>query len=131
MNEWFWCFPVELMLLVSLFFVPVENVCLLVVSIDNDRQLKLCISLGSWDIYLITFADIWLKNDIQSSCFVHIISSDCVARYQFSLHQPSILSTSLHFPWYGLSQLHQAHSLHLITGQFYKNGILSPKFYST
>jgi hypothetical protein len=68
------------MLLVFLFFVPVENLCLLVASTNNDRQLKICISLSSWDIYLITFADVWLKNDIQSSCFVHIMNSDCVAR---------------------------------------------------
>ena len=48
----------ELTLLVYLFFFPVENLCLLVGSTDNDRQLKSCISLGSRAIYLITFADV-------------------------------------------------------------------------
>ena len=51
-------------------FLPVENVCHLVASTDNDRQFKLCIS-GIVRHF---------NYDIQFSCFVHIISSDCVAR---------------------------------------------------
>jgi hypothetical protein len=35
-----------------------KNLCLMVASTDNDRQFKLCISLGALDSYLITFADV-------------------------------------------------------------------------
>jgi hypothetical protein len=39
---------------------------------------------------------------------------------------PPLLSTSLHFACEGLSQLHQAHSLHFITGQSYKMAFYPP-----
>jgi hypothetical protein len=58
------------MLLVYLFFFPVENVCHLVASTDNDT-VKI--------VYLFGIVR-HFNYDIQSSCFVHIISSDCVAR---------------------------------------------------
>ena len=88
------------MLLVYLFFFLVDNLCLLVVSTDDDTQLELCTTLGSWDINLITFADVWYKNDIQSSSFFHIISSDCVACYKLSHHLPYQLAFISHVRGY-------------------------------
>ena len=94
----------ELMLLVYLFFVPVENLWLLVAITDSDRQLKLCISLGSWDIYLKNFCRCLIRERYSVFLF-RSYYNQWLCRTLIIPPLPPPLSASLHFACERLSQL--------------------------